>query len=124
MKMKRFVAALAIFSLSGIGITYAAGTDSNPVQNFFLGGTDLGSPNLNQVLALLVGPEGPPGPAGVAGAFSGLSAITASVVINRAAIDAAFCNAERVTLAGSIIPDLIMSTYSPVAALRPCPAGR
>lgn len=66
--MKRFVAALAIFSLSGIGITYAAGTDSNPVQNFFLGGTDLGSPNLNQVLALLVGPEGPPGPAGVAGA--------------------------------------------------------
>jgi hypothetical protein len=68
MKMKRFVAALAIFSLSGIGITYAAGTDSNPVQNFFLGGTDLGSPNLNQVLALLVGPEGPPGAAGVAGA--------------------------------------------------------
>jgi hypothetical protein len=68
MKMKRFIAALAIFSLSGIGITYAAGTDSNPVQNFFLGGTDLGSPNLNQVLALLVGPEGPPGPAGVAGA--------------------------------------------------------
>jgi hypothetical protein len=68
MKMKRFVAALAIFSLSAIGITYAAGTDSNPVQNFFLGGTDLGSPNLNQVLALLVGPEGPPGPAGVAGA--------------------------------------------------------
>lgn len=68
MRMKRFVAALAIFSLSGIGITYAAGTDSNPVQNFFLGGTDLGSPNLNQVLALLVGPEGPPGPAGVAGA--------------------------------------------------------
>ena len=68
MKMKRIIAALAIFSLSGIGITYAAGTDSNPVQNFFLGGTDLGSPNLNQVLALLVGPEGPPGPAGVAGA--------------------------------------------------------
>lgn len=68
MKMKRFFATLVIFSLSGIGITYAAGTDSNPVQNFFLGGTDLGSPNLNQVLALLVGPEGPPGPAGVAGA--------------------------------------------------------
>ena len=66
--MKRFFATLVIFSLSGIGITYAAGTDSNPVQNFFLGGTDLGSPNLNQVLALLVGPEGPPGPAGVAGA--------------------------------------------------------
>ena len=40
-------------------------------------------------------------------------------VIKRAAIDAAFCSAERVTFAGSIIPDLIMSTYSPVAALRP-----
>ena len=68
MKLKRFFAALAIFSLSGIGITYAAGEDSNAVQNFFLGGTDLGDPNLNQVLALLVGPQGEPGPAGVAGA--------------------------------------------------------
>jgi hypothetical protein len=68
MKLKRFFTALVIFSLSGIGITYAAGTGSNPVQNFFLGETDLGSPNLNQVLALLVGPKGPPGPAGVAGA--------------------------------------------------------
>ena len=68
MKLKRFITALTIFSLSAIGITYAAGTDSNPVQNFFLGGTDLGSPNLNQVLALLVGPQGPPGAAGVAGA--------------------------------------------------------
>jgi hypothetical protein len=54
-----------------------------------------------------------------AGFFSGLSAITASVVKNSAAIDAAFCNAERVTFAGSIIPALIMSTYSPVAAFKP-----
>ena len=68
MKLKRIVVALVIFSLSGIGITYAAGTDTNAVQNFFLGGTDLGNPNLNQVLALLVGPQGVPGPAGVAGA--------------------------------------------------------
>jgi hypothetical protein len=67
-KLKRFFAALVIFSLSGIGITYAAGEDSNAVQNFFLGGTDIGNPNLNQVLALLVGPQGEPGPAGVAGA--------------------------------------------------------
>jgi hypothetical protein len=66
-KLKRLVVALAIFSLSGIGITYAAGTDTNAVQNFFLGGTDIGNPNLNQVLALLVGPQGVPGPAGVAG---------------------------------------------------------
>ena len=59
-----------------------------------------------------------------AGAFSGLSAMTASVVRNRAARDAAFCSAERVTLAGSMIPALTMSTYSPVAAFRPSPAGR
>lgn len=68
MKLKRFIAALAIFSLSGIGITYAAGEDTNAVQNFFLGGTDLGDPNLNQILAVLVGPKGDTGPAGVAGA--------------------------------------------------------
>ncbi len=37
---------------------------------------------------------------GIAGAFgSGISATTASVVKNRAATDAAFCNAERVTFA-------------------------
>ena len=34
-----------------------------------------------------------------------------------AAIDTAFCRAHRVTLAGSTMPALIMSTYSPVAAL-------
>ena len=50
--------------------------------------------------------------------------MTASVVRKSAAIDAAFCNAERVTFAGSIIPALIISTYSPVAALRPKPASR
>ena len=44
-----------------------------------------------------------PGMAG-AGFFSGLSATTASVVRNRAAIDAAFCSAERVTLTGSLMP--------------------
>ena len=41
-------------------------------------------------------------PAGAA--FSGLSAMTASVVRNSAAMDAAFCSAERVTLAGSMMP--------------------
>jgi hypothetical protein len=67
-------------------------------------------------------PPMPPSPPGIpppAGAFSGLSATTASVVRNSAAIDAAFCSAERVTLAGSMMPSAIMSTYSPVAALRP-----
>src|SRR3954454_20382236 len=45
----------------------------------------------------------PPPPAGV---FSGLSATTASVVRNSAAMEAAFCSADRVTLAGSMIPAL------------------
>ena len=38
--------------------------------------------------------------------FSGFSATTASVVRNRAPIDAAFCSAERVTFAGSTIAGL------------------
>ena len=45
--------------------------------------------------------------------------LTASVVRNSAAIDAAFCSAERVTLAASMMPALVRSSYSPVAALRP-----
>ncbi|CAM5244489.1 hypothetical protein SGLAM104S_07790 [Streptomyces glaucescens] len=47
-----------------------------------------------------------------------------SVVRNSAAIDAAFCSAERVTLAGSMMPSLTRSTYSPVAAFRPWPGVR
>ena len=34
---------------------------------------------------------------------------------------AAFCRAERVTFAGSTMPAPIMSTYSPVRALKPVP---
>src|SRR5215218_9509871 len=50
-------------------------------------------------------PPMPPSPPGMAGAaFSGLSAMTASVVRKSAAMEAAFCSAERVTLAGSMIP--------------------
>ncbi len=43
--------------------------------------------------------------------FSGISVMTASVVRTMAAIDAAFWSADRVTLAGSTIPDLNMSVY-------------
>ena len=39
------------------------------------------------------------------------------------AIEAAFCSAERVTMAGSMTPAPTRSTYSPVAALRPMPAS-
>ena len=41
---------------------------------------------------------------------SGLSAMTASVVRNSAAIDAAFCSADRVTLAASMMPALVRSS--------------
>src|SRR5262249_40820462 len=37
------------------------------------------------------------------------------------AIDAAFCSAERVTIAGSITPAATRSSISLVAAFRPCP---
>ena len=49
-------------------------------------------------------PMPPVGSPAVAAAFSGLSATTASVVRNSAAMDAAFCSAERVTLTGSATP--------------------
>ena len=63
-------------------------------------------------------PAPSPPPTG-AGVRSGLSATTASVVRNRPAIDAALSSAERVTFTGSLMPAASMSTYSPVAALRP-----
>ena len=34
----------------------------------------------------------------------------------------AFCSAERVTFAGSMIPAFTMSTHSPVAASKPRPS--
>ena len=59
--------------------------------------------------------------AAAAASFSGTSATIASVVRMFLAIDAAFCSAERVTIAGSMMPSAIRSTISPVAALRPWP---
>jgi hypothetical protein len=53
--------------------------------------------------------------------FSGLSATSTSVVSTRPAIEAAFCSAARVTLAGSITPAFTRSSKAPVAALRPMP---
>src|SRR4051794_41591988 len=55
--------------------------------------------------------------------LSGASATIASVVRMFLAIDAAFCSAERVTIAGSMTPAWTRSTISPVAAFRPSPAG-
>jgi hypothetical protein len=61
--------------------------------------------------------KSPMPPGGIAGAAdfgSGLSVTMASVVSTMAAIEAAFSTAERVTFAGSTIPNDSMSPYWPV----------
>jgi hypothetical protein len=75
--MKKMTLFLAILILSRIGIAYGADLAPNGLQNFFLGSTNASAGNINQVLALLVGPEGPPGPAGVAGrdGFVGMNGV-------------------------------------------------
>ncbi len=65
-------------------------------------------------------PPMPPPPMPPAWPFgSGFSAIMASVVMSSAATEAASCSAVRTTLAGSITPNLYMSPYSSVWALKP-----
>ena len=64
--MKKFAVILLVLSLTRIGVAYADSTNSTESQNYFFG-TKSAAENLNQVLALLVGPKGDPGPAGVAG---------------------------------------------------------
>jgi hypothetical protein len=73
--LKRGFIFAMLFALTGVGATFAAGTDNDNIQNFFLGNAPATSGDLNQVLALLVGPQGPPGAAGVAGkdGFVGLN---------------------------------------------------
>ena len=63
--MKKLVFLILVLSLAGIGASYAE-TDATKSSNFFLG-TKSSAANLNQVLALLVGPQGVPGAVGVAG---------------------------------------------------------
>ena len=64
--MKKFAVVLLVLSLTRVGVAYADSTNSSNSQNYFFG-TKSAAANLNQVLALLVGPKGDPGPAGVAG---------------------------------------------------------
>jgi len=67
--VKKFSFFLLILVLTRVGTTYAAPNNGTTLdfQNFFLGSSAKSNVNVNQVLALLVGPEGKPGPAGVAG---------------------------------------------------------
>ncbi|CAN2214669.1 Collagen triple helix repeat [Candidatus Nanopelagicaceae bacterium] len=64
--MKKFAVILLVLSLTRVGVAYADSNNSSNSQNYFFG-TKSAAANLNQVLALLVGPKGDPGPAGVAG---------------------------------------------------------
>jgi hypothetical protein len=75
--MKKMTLFLAILILSRVGVAFGADTSPNGLQNFFLGTSNANTANINQVLALLVGPAGPPGAAGVAGrdGFSGLNGV-------------------------------------------------
>jgi hypothetical protein len=64
--MKKFAVVLLVLSLTRIGVAYADTTNTSNSQNYFFG-VKSAAANLNQVLALLVGPKGDPGAAGVAG---------------------------------------------------------
>lgn len=64
--MKKFAVILLVLSMTRIGVAYADSNSGSNSQDYFFG-TKSAAANLNQVLALLVGPKGDPGPAGVAG---------------------------------------------------------
>ena len=76
--MKKFSFFLIVLLLTRVGTTYAAPdtTKGLDIQNFFLG-SSVNNVNVNQVLALLVGPQGKPGVAGVAGqdGFVGMNGV-------------------------------------------------
>jgi hypothetical protein len=65
--MKKLVAILLILTFAKMGVAYADTNQPLTIRNFFLGSSPSADANLNQVLALLVGPQGKPGAAGVAG---------------------------------------------------------
>lgn len=75
--MKKAVLFLLILIFSRIGIAFGADAVPSGIQNFFLGSSATDAANINQVLALLVGPAGPPGAAGVAGrdGFVGMNGV-------------------------------------------------
>ena len=70
-------------------------------------------------MTYIIPPIPPPGMAGIAGASSLMSEMTHSVVNNIPAMDAAFSNATRTTLVGSITPLLNRFSKVSVRALYP-----
>jgi hypothetical protein len=74
--MKRFITLLLVLSLFKIGTAYAATpTNTNDNSRIIFGTTKAKNANVNQVLALLVGPQGRVGPVGLAGprGFQGIN---------------------------------------------------
>ena len=65
--MRRIALGLLVVALMRVTFAYADTNSPITIQNFFLGDSPSSNSSLNQVLALLIGPEGKPGPAGVAG---------------------------------------------------------
>ncbi len=65
---------------------------------------------IREAMDYIIPPMPPPGIAGIAGASDFFSANTHSVVRNIEAIEAAFSNATRETLVGSMIPALSRSS--------------
>ena len=65
--MRKLAAILVILTFAKMGVAYADTNQPLTIRNFFLGSKPSGDTSLNQVLALLVGPQGVPGAAGVAG---------------------------------------------------------
>jgi hypothetical protein len=74
--MKRFITLLLVLSLFKIGTAYAATpTNSKDNSRIIFGNTKTKNTNVNQVLALLVGPQGRIGPVGLTGprGFQGIN---------------------------------------------------
>jgi hypothetical protein len=74
--MKRFITLLLVLSLFKIGTAYAATpTNTNDNSRIIFGNTKTKNANVNQVLALLVGPQGRIGPVGLTGprGFQGIN---------------------------------------------------
>jgi len=75
--MKKLLILLLILTFSRATVTFGNPNDGLSIRDYFLGNSALANTDVNQVLALLVGPAGPPGPAGVAGrnGFNGINGL-------------------------------------------------
>lgn len=73
--MKRLIILLIILSISRATVTFGNPNSGLSIRDYFFGNSALANADVNQVLALLVGPEGKPGPVGVAGrdGFNGIN---------------------------------------------------